>query len=90
MNRITVFTTPNCPKCTVTKKAFERAGVEYEEEPITDELAEEFKARGFKTAPVVRNEHGRYVGWWSGYRDTKIRNAIRHRREERERGEAPS
>ena len=79
MDKITVFTTEQCVKCTLTKKRFDAAGIEYEEVPITNELAAEFKARGHTTAPVVKNEHGRYVGWWSGYRDNKIRNAIKHR-----------
>ena len=81
---ITIYTTPNCPKCVVTKRLFDNAGVAYTEEPITEELAEQFRARGFKTAPVVRNVHGRYEGWWYGMRTNKIEAAIRHRRDEDE------
>lgn len=57
--KITVWSKPNCVQCKAVYRAFDQAGVAYEEENLPDfpEKLEEFKAAGFLGAPVVVAEH---------------------------------
>ncbi len=68
---ITVYTTPACVQCVATKKALDRAGLDYELVDISlDEEAREYVlALGYLQAPVVVTgaEH------WSGFRPERIR-----------------
>ena len=61
---VTVYTKPACVQCTATKKALDRAGVDYEIVDITmdSEARDYVMALGYLQAPVVvaHNEH------WSG------------------------
>ena len=62
---VTVYTKPACVQCTATKKALDRAGVDYETVDISmDADARDYvMALGHLQAPVVvaQDEH------WSGF-----------------------
>lgn len=68
--QITVYSTPQCPQCMMTKKSLDRAGLVYDEVDLaTDiEAMDRVKAMGYTQAPVVvaGEEH------WSGFRPDKI------------------
>ena len=67
---ITVYSKPVCVQCKATKRAFDKAGVEYKEIDLSqDEKAlSKVKALGYLQAPVViaGSEH------WAGFRPDKI------------------
>ena len=71
---ITVYTKPACVQCTATKKALDRAGVDYELVDISlDNDARDYvMALGYLQAPVVvvDEEH------WSGFRPDRIRGLV--------------
>lgn len=71
---ITVYTGPNCTHCTTTKNALARAGLPFEEFPISDAGRAEFRELGYRSLPVVsvRNEAGELVDEWCGLRPDKI------------------
>ncbi|KQB84858.1 glutaredoxin-like protein NrdH [Corynebacterium lowii] len=68
---ITVYTKPACMQCNATKKALDRAGLDYTLVDISlDEEARDYVlALGYLQAPVVEvgGEH------WSGFRPERIR-----------------
>ncbi|MCG7441921.1 MULTISPECIES: glutaredoxin-like protein NrdH [Corynebacterium] len=68
---ITVYTKPACVQCNATKKALDRAGLEYDLVDISaDEEARDYvMALGYVQAPVVEanGEH------WSGFRPDRIK-----------------
>ena len=68
---ITVYTKPACVQCNATKKALDRAGLEYDLVDISaDEEAPDYvMALGYVQAPVVEanGEH------WSGFRPDRIK-----------------
>lgn len=68
---ITVYTKPACVQCNATKKALDKAGLEYELVDISldDEARDYVMALGHLQAPVVvvGDEH------WSGFRPDRIR-----------------
>ena len=68
---ITVYTKPACVQCNATKKALDRAGLEYDLVDISaDEEARDYvMALGYVQAPVVEanGEH------WSGLRPDRIK-----------------
>lgn len=68
---ITVYTKPACVQCTATKKALDKAGLEYEliDISLDDEAREYIMALGFLQAPVVIAGEDS----WSGYRPDRIR-----------------
>lgn len=68
---ITVYSKPACVQCTATKKALDRAGLEYEVVDISvDADAREYvMALGHLQAPVVVAEDDH----WSGFRPERIR-----------------
>ena len=69
---VTVYIKPACVQCTATKKALDRAGVDYETVDITmDSDARDYvMALGYLQAPVVvaQDEH------WSGFRPDRIKS----------------
>ncbi|AAD17632.1 NrdH-like glutaredoxin [Mycobacterium phage BoostSeason] len=74
---ITVYTTgPECHKCNLTKRALDKAGVEYTEVRLDQDpaLAADFKAKGHKTAPIVRDALTDTM--WSDFRGDLIKAAI--------------
>ena len=68
---ITLYTKPACVQCNATKKALDRAGLEYTSVDVTlDEGARDYvMALGYVQAPVVEanGEH------WSGFRPERIK-----------------
>ncbi|KAB1501419.1 glutaredoxin-like protein NrdH [Corynebacterium sp. 320] len=69
---ITLYTKPACVQCTATKKALDKAGLEYETVDISldDEARDYVMALGYLQAPVVITEDGH----WSGFRPDRIRS----------------
>ncbi|QGU08171.1 Glutaredoxin-like protein NrdH [Corynebacterium occultum] len=68
---ITLYTKPACMQCNATKKALDRAGLEYEAVDISldDEARDYVLALGYLQAPVVE-VNGKH---WSGFRPERIR-----------------
>lgn len=68
---ITLYTKPACVQCNATKKALDRAGLEYTSVDVTlDEEARDYvMALGYVQTPVVEanGEH------WSGFRPERIK-----------------
>ncbi|MDK8762540.1 glutaredoxin-like protein NrdH [Corynebacterium sp. MSK218] len=68
---ITLYTKPACVQCNATKKALDRAGLEYDMVDISmdDEARDYVMALGYVQAPVVEanGEH------WSGFRPDRIK-----------------
>lgn len=72
--KISLYTTPNCPQCRISKKMLDEAKVEYEIIDLSQnaEAMEMVKGLGYVSAPVViaGNSH------WSGFRHGNMLNAI--------------
>jgi len=68
--QVTVFTTKACVQCESTKRQFNKLGVRYDELALEQhpELAENFRALGYTSAPIV--QAGEQT--WSGFRFDKI------------------
>ena len=68
---IILYTKPACVQCNATKKALDRAGLEYDMVDISmdDEARDYVMALGYVQAPVVEanGEH------WSGFRPDRIK-----------------
>lgn len=68
---ITVYTKPACVQCTATKRALDKAGLDYELVDISEdeEARDRVMALGHLQAPVVSagEEH------WSGFRPERIK-----------------
>jgi glutaredoxin-like protein NrdH len=70
--KVTVYSKPACVQCEATKKALDRAGIEYDVVDVTtdpDALAYITTELGYRQAPVVVAEHAH----WSGFRPDQIR-----------------
>lgn len=89
---VTVYTTDGCPGCYATKRALDKAGVEYDEIPLQEhpELLAQFKRQLGKenekiTAPVVQTKDGDI---WAGYNPGKLReHGLDHRTRQQRSGE---
>jgi len=70
--KITVWSTPNCVQCMMTKKEMDRRGIVYEAMDLTEhpEQLEAFKEQGLLQAPIVTTD----VKVWSGFRLDKIKS----------------
>ena len=71
---VTVYTNPNCVQCDMTKRLFDKAGVEYsvvDLASVPDKVAE-FKEQGLMAAPIVTTD----IKVWSGFRKPKIESLI--------------
>ena len=68
---ITLYTKPACVQCTATKRALDKAGVEYTMVDISldDDARDYVMAMGHLQAPVVVAGEDN----WSGYRPDRIR-----------------
>ena len=68
---ITLYTKPACVQCNATKKALDRAGLDYDTVDISanDEARDYVMALGYVQAPVVEanGEH------WSGFHPDRIK-----------------
>ena len=71
MNKVTVYTTIDCPQCMMTKKYMDALDIEYETIDVTDndEAREHVKELGFTSLPVVVVENGEA---WFGFRPENI------------------
>lgn len=71
---VTVYTTPNCVQCNMTKREFDKAGIVYEVVDLSTnpKKAAEFKDLGYLAAPIVTTD----IKVWSGFKLSKIRSLI--------------
>lgn len=89
---VAVYTTDGCPGCFATKRALDKAGVEYDEVRLEDhpELVAQFKRQLDKegekvTAPFVQTKDG---DLWAGYRPDKLKeHGLDHRTRQQRSGE---
>lgn len=73
----TIYTKNSCQPCRLTKMAFDRAGIQYEEINLDDnpEALQTIKELGYSSAPVVVDaDSGMY---WSGLRPDMIQKVIK-------------
>jgi glutaredoxin-like protein NrdH len=71
---VTVYTNPQCVQCDMTKKQFDKFGIEYsvvDLSTVPDKL-EEFKGLGLLSAPIVTTD----VKIWSGFKPAKIKSLV--------------
>jgi len=77
VTEIIVYGRPNCPMCNATQRALKMKALSYvylnlEADPAK---AEEFKAAGYLTAPVVEvRQDGEVVETWAGFRHDRIKH----------------
>jgi len=69
---VTVYTNPNCVQCDMTKKQFDKLGVDYTVVDLSKnpKKAAEFKELGYLAAPIVTTD----IKAWSGFKLGKIRS----------------
>ncbi|MBJ2329485.1 hypothetical protein JFX23_06875 [Schaalia cardiffensis] len=72
---VTLYTTPGCPGCQMTHRAFEKAGLEFITIDLSTrpDLIEQFKREGLMSAPILEDEAGERT---SGFRPDRIRALI--------------
>lgn len=77
---ITIYTTPNCQGCKLTKKLFEKEHIPFEEIDISDNprLIEKMRKLGHQQAPIVMTENAH----WSGFQPDRVKSAIAYYRPE--------
>ena len=58
---LTVYTTPNCPGCKMTRRQLDKAGMAYEAVDLSSrpDLVEQFRAEGLRQAPIIETSDGR-------------------------------
>lgn len=67
---VTVYTTPSCTQCKMTKRELDGLGVSYTEVNLLEdeEAMARIKEKGFLAAPVVNAGED----WWSGFKPDKL------------------
>lgn len=57
---LTVYVTPDCPGCQMTKRQLDKAGVAYEAIDLSGrpDLVEQFRAEGLRQAPIIETSDG--------------------------------
>lgn len=83
----TVYTTPDCPGCFATKRALDKAGVEYDEIDLSTrpDLVQQFKRQNLAQSPIVETQDG---DRWAGYNPSKMReHGLDHRSRQQRAGE---
>ena len=62
---LTVYTTPNCPGCKMTRRQLDKAGVAYEAIDLSSrpDLVEQFRAEGLRQAPIIEVDGQRTAGF---------------------------
>lgn len=70
---ITVYSTPSCPHCRMTKRQMDKWGVAYRERALTRDVAELF---GVTAAPMVTSGvgDGERLLWAGGVQADRIRD----------------
>lgn len=80
MQSVTIYTKPNCVQCDMTKKWFNKNGVDYETEDIYEEknLAA-VQELGFAAAPVIIVSQGQPKDevYWAGFQPAKLEEHIK-------------
>lgn len=73
---VTVYTKPNCPQCTMTKKQLDKLGIDHDTVDVTqDPDAHAYvSGLGYSSAPVVVVNDGE--SHWSGFRPDHLRGLI--------------
>ncbi len=66
MSKVTVYSKPNCPQCTQTKKKLEQKGIAFEVIDISQDkkAAQTVNDLGYRQVPVVVSGEKH----WSGFR----------------------
>lgn len=72
---LTVYTTPNCPGCEMTKRQLDKAGVVYEAVDLSGrpDLVEQFRAEGLRQAPVIETSDGQRT---AGFDPSRIKAMV--------------
>lgn len=72
---VKVYTLPNCPQCTATKRYLLKNKLSFEEIALdkNGEARDHVASLGFKAAPVVEVSDGRS---WSGFRPGELRSLL--------------
>lgn len=72
--QISLYTTPNCPQCRISKKMLDEAKVEYKVVDLSQdaEAMAMVKEMGYTAAPVVVAGDAH----WSGFRHDRLVNVI--------------
>jgi glutaredoxin-like protein NrdH len=73
---VTVYTNPNCVQCDMTKKQFDKFGIEYSVVDLASVPAKlaEFKEKGYLAAPIVTTD----IKAWSGFKPEKINGLVNY------------
>ncbi|WP_229115872.1 glutaredoxin family protein [Parenemella sanctibonifatiensis] len=85
---VTLYTKSDCPGCFATKRALDKAGVEYDEVNLEEhpELLAQFKRQGMMQAPIVETKEGER---WAGYNPAKLKEHGLDYRSRQQRGSSP-
>ena len=83
---VTVWEKPNCVQCMMTKREFDKLGIQYRTRRLDRSVkaVERFKELGLMAAPIVETDTKR----WSGFRLEKIRSLYTHLTTERMHGKS--
>lgn len=77
---LTLYTTPACTQCALTRRVLDRAGTPYTTVDLSVDLdAHRFVTRtlGYKTAPVVYTVHPNgHVKHWAGFQPAKLEQYV--------------
>ena len=67
---VTVYTTPSCTQCRMTKIELDKLGVSYAEVNLAEdaEAMDLVRSKGFQKAPVVNAGED----WWAGFQPDRI------------------
>jgi glutaredoxin-like protein NrdH len=77
MDKVIVYTNPNCVQCDQTKKFLDKESIEYEVKDLSenkDDLVR-FINMGFKSAPIVETEDD----IWSGFKLDNLKSLAARR-----------
>lgn len=71
---LTIYTTPNCPSCRLTRQALDRAGLTYEVIDLSGrpDLVEQMRSEGLLQAPILDDGTSRSAG----FRPDRIRAIV--------------
>jgi len=72
---LTVYTTPNCPGCKMTRRQLDKAGVAYEAVDLSSrpDLVEQFRAEGLRQAPIIETSDGQRT---AGFNPDRIKAIV--------------
>ena len=75
---VIVWSKPNCVQCDATKRYLTKHEVPYEAREMTPDMIEEFKDKGFMSAPIVAT--GKDM--WAGFRMSKLEGLVKEYKSE--------